>query len=112
MPRAPGSEAGSGAGPGAGIGAGSGAGFEAGPGAGPGAGFDAADPRLIDDPAQASVADTPAEAPRTDPTRNAWASQAATGQPRNTGNLGKRGRASMPSWDEIVFGARTDDDLA
>jgi len=24
----------------------------------------------------------------------------------------KRGRASMPSWDEIVFGARTDDDLA
>ena len=25
---------------------------------------------------------------------------------------GKRGRKSMPSWDEIVFGARTDDDLA
>ncbi|KQW03745.1 DNA-binding protein [Leifsonia sp. Root4] len=25
---------------------------------------------------------------------------------------GKKGRASMPSWDEIVFGARTDDDLA
>ena len=24
----------------------------------------------------------------------------------------KRGRKSMPSWDEIVFGARTDDDLA
>lgn len=24
---------------------------------------------------------------------------------------GKKGRASMPSWDEIVFGARTDDDL-
>lgn len=24
----------------------------------------------------------------------------------------RRGRASMPSWDEIVFGARTDDDLA
>jgi hypothetical protein len=24
----------------------------------------------------------------------------------------KRSRASMPSWDEIVFGARTDDDLA
>lgn len=24
----------------------------------------------------------------------------------------KKGRASMPSWDEIVFGARTDDDLA
>lgn len=25
---------------------------------------------------------------------------------------GKKGRASMPSWDEIVFGARPDDDLA
>lgn len=24
---------------------------------------------------------------------------------------GKKGRASMPSWDEIVFGARSDDDL-
>lgn len=31
----------------------------------------------------------------------------------NTGPVrGKRGRKSMPSWDEIVFGARTDDDLA
>ncbi len=30
-----------------------------------------------------------------------------------TGNRSaKKGRASMPSWDEIVFGARTDDDLA
>ena len=29
----------------------------------------------------------------------------ATGRP-------KKGRASMPSWDEIVFGARSDDDLA
>ena len=28
------------------------------------------------------------------------------------GRIGKKGRASMPSWDEIVFGARTDDDLA
>lgn len=36
-------------------------------------------------------------------------SSGATGpQPR----AGKKGRASMPSWDEIVFGARTDDDLA
>ena len=25
---------------------------------------------------------------------------------------GKKGRTSMPSWDEIVFGARSDDDLA
>ena len=32
----------------------------------------------------------------------------------NTGPVrgGRRGRKSMPSWDEIVFGARTDDDLA
>jgi hypothetical protein len=29
-------------------------------------------------------------------------------QPR----VGKKGRATMPSWDEIVFGARPDDDLA
>jgi hypothetical protein len=46
-----------------------------------------------------------------EPIRNVWASQAATGQPR-TAQTGRRGRASMPSWDEIVFGARTDDDLA
>ncbi|MCL2514517.1 MAG: septation protein SepH [Microbacteriaceae bacterium] len=36
---------------------------------------------------------------------------------RDTGSLGtrgssKRGRASMPSWDEIVFGARGDDDTS
>lgn len=46
-----------------------------------------------------------------EPTPNVWASQAAKAQARTTGNQGKRGRASMPSWDEIVFGARTDDDL-
>lgn len=54
------------------------------------------------------------------PTQNAWSKQAANqaanqganAQVRNTGNHGKRGRALMPSWDEIVFGARTDDDLA
>lgn len=28
------------------------------------------------------------------------------------GSRSRKGRASMPSWDEIVFGARTDDDLA
>ena len=43
--------------------------------------------------------------------RTLWggASQAAPG---GTGRAAKKGRASMPSWDEIVFGARTDDDLA
>lgn len=35
----------------------------------------------------------------------------ASGSSGATGPLGKRrGRASMPSWDEIVFGARGDDD--
>jgi hypothetical protein len=32
----------------------------------------------------------------------------ATSQPKPP----RRSRAAMPSWDEIVFGARTDDDLA
>jgi hypothetical protein len=45
------------------------------------------------------------------PTRSVWSSQTATGQPRST-QTSRRGRTSMPSWDEIVFGARTDDDLA
>jgi hypothetical protein len=31
--------------------------------------------------------------------------------PQGISRGGKRGRASMPSWDEIVFGARSDDDL-
>lgn len=59
--------------------------------------------RLIDVPLPSETADAPAN----DDTH-------ATGpQPRNaTGPLGKRrGRASMPTWDEIVFGARSDDDL-
>ncbi|MFW8746110.1 hypothetical protein, partial [Mesorhizobium japonicum] len=38
-------------------------------------------------------------------------SQPTAPQPRNsTGPLGRRrGRAAMPTWDEIVFGARPDD---
>jgi len=36
----------------------------------------------------------------------------SAGVTRQTGPLGKRkGRTAMPSWDEIVFGARPDDDL-
>jgi hypothetical protein len=33
---------------------------------------------------------------------------------RNTGGQSRvrKGRTAMPSWDEIVFGARPDDDLA
>jgi Protein of unknown function (DUF3071) len=36
----------------------------------------------------------------------------SAGATRQTGPLGKRkGRTAMPTWDEIVFGARPDDDL-
>ncbi len=56
--------------------------------------------KLVDVPLDASDEPMPA------PTAKASGSSGATGP------LGKRrGRASMPSWDEIVFGARTDDDL-
>lgn len=43
--------------------------------------------------------------------RALWGSKSATG-PAGAARGTKKGRASMPSWDEIVFGARTDDDLA
>ena len=76
--------------------------------------------RLVDQPLEAPVEPAatppaPAAGAPTDTPRNAWSAQAAGGQspaatPRASGH-GKRGRASMPSWDEIVFGARTDDDL-
>jgi len=63
----------------------------------------------------AAVTDETSAAPATtpEPTGNAWANQAARAQERTTQGRAttKRGRASMPSWDEIVFGARTDDDL-
>lgn len=72
-------------------------------------------PTPIDAPAPAGIrlVDVPSDADSApEPIQNAWANQAAKAQARTTGNHGKRGRASMPSWDEIVFGARTDDDLA
>ncbi|MCU1635480.1 MAG: DNA-binding protein [Cryobacterium sp.] len=65
--------------------------------------------RIADAPV-AAVEDEPA--PTVEPAPNAWANQAAKAQGRSGGAHPKRGRASMPSWDEIVFGARTDDDLA
>jgi hypothetical protein len=43
--------------------------------------------------------------------RALWGSKSATG-PQASARGSKKGRASMPSWDEIVFGARSDDDLA
>ena len=38
-----------------------------------------------------------------------WSQSSVTG---GKSSAARKGRASMPSWDEIVFGARTDDDLA
>ncbi|HSP51792.1 MAG TPA: septation protein SepH, partial [Cryobacterium sp.] len=83
-------------------------------------GTDAAIPapgiRLVDQPVEPAAEPpaapvAPAAAASTEVPRNAWSAQAAAGQasaatPRASGH-GKRGRASMPSWDEIVFGART-----
>ncbi|MCI0155782.1 DUF3071 domain-containing protein [Leifsonia shinshuensis] len=46
--------------------------------------------------------------PSTPPAPSAPAQQAQA--PASGGR--RKGRAAMPSWDEIVFGARTDDDLA
>ncbi|KQM83292.1 septation protein SepH [Agromyces sp. Leaf222] len=62
-------------------------------------------------PPQASSDDELPDERQSSPARSIWGSKATTGStsaPRNS----KKGRASMPSWDEIVFGARTDDDLA
>ncbi|MDJ0350440.1 septation protein SepH [Cryobacterium sp. PH29-G1] len=65
--------------------------------------------------ATVTVTDESSAAPATtpEPTGNVWANQAARAQERTSHGrtTAKRGRASMPSWDEIVFGARTDDDL-
>ncbi|MFF2369506.1 septation protein SepH [Agromyces sp. NPDC058110] len=66
-------------------------------------------------PSQSADDETPEERPAS-PSRSIWGTKATTGA-TNNGSSGtprgaKKGRASMPSWDEIVFGARTDDDLA
>jgi hypothetical protein len=57
--------------------------------------------RIVEVPMSAPPTDDSAEAPATSPRATA---------PQPTAR--KKGRASMPSWDEIVFGARPDDDLA
>jgi hypothetical protein len=41
--------------------------------------------------------------------RTLWGGKASSS---SASGRSRKGRASMPSWDEIVFGARTDDDLA
>jgi hypothetical protein len=70
--------------------------------------------RLIDIPLDAS--DEPVPVPVTVPSGDPHASRdtgARDTASRDTGPLGKnrRGRAAMPTWDEIVFGARADEDL-
>lgn len=57
--------------------------------------------RIVDVPMTASLTEDSADEPSTSPRATA---------PQPTAR--KKGRASMPSWDEIVFGARPDDDLA
>jgi hypothetical protein len=59
--------------------------------------------RIVDVPVELPVDDAPV-ARQTGPQPSA----------RNTGGQSRirRGRTAMPSWDEIVFGARPDDDLA
>lgn len=60
------------------------------------------DPPILDESSAPAV-------PVTAGSRRDWPAQNANA----TGGHGrKKGRTSMPSWDEIVFGARTDDDLA
>jgi len=59
--------------------------------------------RLIDVPIDAP-ADEPIDSMRTKPTAR---DQRATGP---QGKRGSKGRQAMPSWDEIVFGARPDDE--
>lgn len=57
--------------------------------------------RIVDVPMTTSAPEDSADEPSTSPRATA---------PQPTAR--KKGRASMPSWDEIVFGARPDDDLA
>jgi hypothetical protein len=62
------------------------------------------------------IVDVPVEEPEPAPVSAAPASRKTGSQPsaRNTGSQprARKGRQAMPSWDEIVFGARPDDDLA
>ena len=78
--------------------------------------LDEADPGLASHPSTGVVklVDVPLDAAPVEPVPAEFTSAPtakASGSSGATGPLGKRrGRASMPSWDEIVFGARSDDD--
>lgn len=62
--------------------------------------------RLIEVPIDAAQ-EHPVESLRTKPTAREQREQRTTAP---QGKRGSKGRQAMPSWDEIVFGARTDDD--
>jgi hypothetical protein len=65
----------------------------------------------LDDPPEetAPSVGSPASG-QTEPTEHSDAADDTAPETRKT--AGRRGRAAMPSWDEIVFGARPDDDPA
>ena len=63
--------------------------------------------RLIDIPLDSMDDDIPIESLRTKPS----ARESGARETGPQGRRGSKGRQAMPSWDEIVFGARTDDDL-
>lgn len=65
--------------------------------------------RLVDVPLDTAAMDAPVPAAPTPSAGSAPVSDAGAGRP--AGARGSRkGRAAMPSWDDIVFGARPDDD--
>ncbi|MFF2276528.1 septation protein SepH [Agromyces sp. NPDC058126] len=79
-------------------------------------------PRQAPAPSDAPTPIAPAAAVETQPepadeqpgagARSIWGKVSSPSSSNSTARNQKKGRASMPSWDEIVFGARTDDDLA
>lgn len=68
--------------------------------------FPSAEPAVAPTPPPPIAEADDAEAHAGTAARALWGGKAAQSQ------RPKKGRAAMPSWDEIVFGARTDDDLA
>jgi hypothetical protein len=82
-------------------------------------------PHLVDEPFaifDTTSDDTSAQPPlnadpsnRSTPVTSSGMLSSSSASSNTTGpqsRASRKGRASMPSWDEIVFGARTDDDLA
>ena len=71
-------------------------------------------PRLVDVPLDAFADEDRSDATGEDdgPPSDRPSARVESGTRSAGRGTAKKGRASMPSWDEIVFGARTDDDLA